>query len=89
MQNAESRNSRRSRFTSVLASFEAKISAPRAKLSSNNLKTLALWNAKNPGKTSFSVFAPRYSPVDVPRVDLSIGAALLTSSELVFGTFNG
>ena len=28
MQNAESRDSRRSRFTSVLASFEAKISAP-------------------------------------------------------------
>ena len=41
------------------------------------------------GKTGLSVFAPRYSPVDVPRVDLSIGAELLTSSELVFGTLIG
>jgi hypothetical protein len=32
MQNAESSNSRRSRFTSVLASFEAKISAPQTSL---------------------------------------------------------
>jgi len=27
--------------------------------------------------------------MDVPLVDLSIGAALLTSSELVFGTLSG
>jgi hypothetical protein len=27
--------------------------------------------------------------MDVPLADLSIGAALLTSSELVFGTLNG
>ena len=40
--------------------------APRSQTSSNKPKTLALWNAKNPGKTGFSVFAPRYSPVDVP-----------------------
>ena len=65
------------------------VRAPRAKLSSNKLDTLALWNAERPGKTSFSVFARKFNSVANSPVDLAIGAALLTSNDLVFGPLIG
>jgi hypothetical protein len=89
LRDPESIHSRLSVLTGLQTRFEPKFLAPRAQLSSNKTETLALWNAKNPGKTSFSVFDCRYSPMDVPLADLSIGAELLTSSELVFGTLIG
>jgi hypothetical protein len=89
MQKAESVHSRLSVLTGKQALSEPKFLAPCPKHSSNQIETLALWNVKTPGKTGFSVFAGRQSPVAVPLVDLSIGAKLLTSSKLVFGTFNG
>ncbi len=64
------------------------LQAPESKFLEQTQDSRAL-ECEKPGKTGFSVLACRYSPMDVPRVDLSIGAELLTSSELVFGTLNG
>jgi hypothetical protein len=89
LRDPESIHSRLSVLTGLQTRFEPKFLDPRAKLSSNKRKTLSLWNEKNSGKTGLSIFARQYSTVAVPLGDLSIGAALLTSSELFFGTLIG